>query len=577
MTSIQVVSATAGPESRCVARDRSFEAFIAPQSTAVDPNSNPQALGGPSSPLGPTDLHILLHSDQAVVTASPPTYTPAAGLLHQPSEVTEPLYNTIVSRVGPPPLPPRPWRRPPIRRRIRFFFSSQNHEARRRIANVARVCIETFEVVTIVVLSMFSARKWKSKSHTNLSEWEACSNPVGIWNVLWAGRVTLAIGLGIWEIMRDQRRDRESNNDLSRQTDLESASRQHHVVPARPHDHGGAQPTIRNSTHPRSSGPQQPQNSNIMFNRLETFVTALALGHFVVNHILLYGSLQSCRFESPHVWWLGFGILCLGYLIVAEILLIAFIVFILGPLILFTLNVIMLCLGWGRPLDAQGNLMIKHEIPKMSKHEVDQIPQVIYIPLPPSSDPAEPASSSPEYPPKPHGPISGAEASAEHSTGEAVQLERAVGTRIKNAFKIFQRKKPAERTDIEATPERISEDHSSEDPWEAQFEKGVYPFIRLEQNRAACAICLVDYVPPRRRDANPVSGAMTSTSSTNNEHPETPDSNNYDENNEEEQTGKPGEPLRHLPCGHVFHTHCVDEWLLNTSGRCPTCQGKVET
>ncbi|KAG8923578.1 hypothetical protein FRC02_011050 [Tulasnella sp. 418] len=193
----------------------------------------------------------------------------------------------------------------------------------------------------------------------------------------------------------------------------------------------------------------------------------------------------------------------------------------------------------------------------MSKHEVDQIPQVIYIPPPPSSDPAEPASSSPEYPPKPHAPVSGAEASAEPATGEAVQSERTVGNRIKNAFKIFQRKRPVEKTDIEAAPKRISEDHSSEDPWEAQFEKGAYPFIRLEQHRDVCAICLVNYVPPRRRDANLVSGAMTSTNSTNNEHPETTDNNNDEENEEEEQTGKPGEPLRHLPCGHVFHTEPI--------------------
>ncbi|KAG8924542.1 hypothetical protein FRC03_009981 [Tulasnella sp. 419] len=132
-------------------------------------------------------------------------------------------------------------------------------------------------------------------------------------------------------------------------------------------------------------------------------------------------------------------------------------------------------------------------------------------PSPPSSDPAEPASSSPEYPPKLHGPIFG----AEPSIGEVIQSERTVGSRIKNAFKIFQHKKPAEKINIEAAPKRISEDRSSEDPWEARFEKGAYPFIRSKQNRAACATCLVGYVPPRRREANPVPGAMTSTSFTN--------------------------------------------------------------
>ncbi|KAG8924543.1 hypothetical protein FRC03_009982 [Tulasnella sp. 419] len=307
------------------------------------------ALGGPSSLRGSTDPHTLSYSNSSAAAASPSTQNAPSGPLHRSSGVTEAINNVASSRVqgrvskGPPLQTPPTRRQPPrtVWQRIRFFFSSRNNEARKRIANVIRVCIGSLEVVTIVVVSIRSATKWKSKSDKNLSEWEACTNPVGTWNALWAARVTLAIVLGICEIIRDWRRDQQASNNPSRQADLESSGGSQNAIPQ---NDGYTQPALRNSTKPQASPQQQPRNSNIIFNWLETFVTALGIGHFVVNHILLYGSLQSCRFESPHVWWLGFGILCLGYLVVTEILLIAFIVFILGPLVLFSLNVIILCL-----------------------------------------------------------------------------------------------------------------------------------------------------------------------------------------------------------------------------------------
>lgn len=86
-------------------------------------------------------------------------------------------------------------------------------------------------------------------------------------------------------------------------------------------------------------------------NRLETFLTLLALSHFVTNHIFLYSSVNTCRIESPHVWWLAFGIVSIGYLVVLEIFLIAFVVFVLGPLLLVSnMDYIYLLNPWADPV-----------------------------------------------------------------------------------------------------------------------------------------------------------------------------------------------------------------------------------
>jgi hypothetical protein len=34
---------------------------------------------------------------------------------------------------------------------------------------------------------------------------------------------------------------------------------------------------------------------------------------------------------------------------------------------------------------------------------------------------------------------------------------------------------------------------------------------------------------------------------------------------------KYGDIARRLPCGHGFHQHCIDRWLLNQRSTCPTC------
>ncbi|KAI5455919.1 hypothetical protein BGZ63DRAFT_321903, partial [Mariannaea sp. PMI_226] len=30
--------------------------------------------------------------------------------------------------------------------------------------------------------------------------------------------------------------------------------------------------------------------------------------------------------------------------------------------------------------------------------------------------------------------------------------------------------------------------------------------------------------------------------------------------------------VRHLPCGHIFHSNCITEWFLKQHDNCPLCK-----
>jgi hypothetical protein len=136
-------------------------------------------------------------------------------------------------------------------------------------------------------------------------------------------------------------------------------------------------------------------------------------------------------------------------------------------------------------------------------------------------------------------------------------------------------------------------DSGSGDSWEDNWEKGEYPFVRLEGNRAACAICLMDFDEPKRVGGNPgkdgKDGKEVEAKGAEGE---------VTQPHEElrlEDAGEGPQPLRLLACGHVFHVSqnsilprspltftllfqktCLDPWLTGVSGRCPVCQRPVE-
>jgi hypothetical protein len=185
---------------------------------------------------------------------------------------------------------------------------------------------------------------------------------------------------------------------------------------------------------------------------------------------------------------------------------------------------------------------IKPEIGKLPKHVVENIPLVIYIPPPPDelASPIAIPKNVYSYPPKPSVPsppskrfkfLRQKSKSKEAKSGTKTAIERA------------------DSKDVTMT-------------WEDNWEKAEYPFVRLEGNRAACVICLMDFEEPKRLTC------LEEAKADETNEKEEIQAEEYDSTVQEvpvhntsprpaqlklEDAGAGVQPLRLLECGHVFH------------------------
>lgn len=195
--------------------------------------------------------------------------------------------------------------------------------------------------------------------------------------------------------------------------------------------------------------------------------------------------------------------------------------------------------------------MIKPEVGKLPKSIVDSIPLVVYIPPPPD----EPAGTPkiPEaiytYPPK-------------VKTSTSPPKKRFAFLRRNKSNKASDGVHKGDRgnKDEKATKQGRGEPQS----WEEHWEQGEYPFVRLEGNRAACAICLMDFEEPKRvsgtsvdgkvEDEKPVAHAESVAEGPVQEIPcDRIEEEDRDAQLKLEDAGEGAQPLRLLACGHVFH------------------------
>ncbi|KAG2146486.1 uncharacterized protein EDB93DRAFT_478325 [Suillus bovinus] len=465
--------------------------------------------------------------------------------------------------------------------RIKAFFGIGPDASRTRKALVSVVWALTygfFQIAAIIAVLVI-ASVVTSPTEANVYQINACGRPLVAWNCIWIVKVCLSSSLAYWNFVRIRKaertgrsgdaesadRSRTSNDGGPRRNEPPSRRRQRDRDPRRRSRNAGPSGT------PNQEEPTPPYS--YLYARLSLLSSMLTLTWFLTAHILEYTSVDSCRISSPLVWWLTFGILCTMYFLVLEVLVFGFLVFMVLPFIMLFYSIILLCLG-RHPL--QNPHYIKPEIDKLPKATVERIPLVIYIPPPPEDDGKAQPISLPKpvhsYPPK----------------APAPRMPR-------RRFAFFHRrlKKSDQDGDMLDGKQSVKSEVKDTETWEDNWEQCKYPFVRLEGNRAACAICLMDFEEPKRLS----SAAETSTTDKSEEEaPVAPAEDKIPRQREEEveipveriteeergslprleDAGAGPQPLRLLACGHVFHKTCIDPWLIDVSGRCPVCQRPVE-
>jgi hypothetical protein len=111
-----------------------------------------------------------------------------------------------------PPTPPPPSRRrrerpvpPGLRGRILVFFglAGPDAKARSQLINVIWKLAFGFVQFVIIITLLIIASRRESPTEPGLTEWKACSKPLGVWNSLWLVRLALACSLGYWDWRRN--------------------------------------------------------------------------------------------------------------------------------------------------------------------------------------------------------------------------------------------------------------------------------------------------------------------------------------------------------------------------------------
>ncbi|KAG8724684.1 hypothetical protein FRC09_015595 [Ceratobasidium sp. 395] len=106
------------------------------------------------------------------------------------------------------------------------------------------------------------------------SQWEACQRPLAAWNIVWAVKAVIGTGMAFWDY-------------------------QYMIT--------------------TWSVWSKRLKEGDWYSRCAPFLELCGLVWFIVANVLLYGSLTTCRFTSPYIWWLTFELVCWGYMVVLEL------------------------------------------------------------------------------------------------------------------------------------------------------------------------------------------------------------------------------------------------------------------
>ncbi|KAJ7045527.1 hypothetical protein C8F04DRAFT_940014 [Mycena alexandri] len=524
--------------------------------------------------LGPNrPIHDASHSPSAVTEPPPMVRAPSsAGLVIERAGSTvppipeHPDVPVPVPVAAPQPAPPLVTHNVSLYSQIMTFFGYGRGASRARKLLVSLWYNLTWGLIQIamIIIMLAIAAHTESKTMPGENEWDACDRPLGAWCCIYVVRVVFSSSLTYWGWRRDLK-SHANTEDPESAPDSQTRPTNATLHPQSPTQGSGAPAQGSGAPSAGSNPPAEvpPLPHTVLYSRLSILSSLITLSWFLTAHILEYTSIHTCRFSSPHLWWLTFGILCIMYLIVLEVVILGFVVFIVAPIVFLFWNIFLMCLG-RHPM--QNPTMIRPDVAKLSPSVVDRIPLVMYIPPPPDALPGSIPipqavySYPPQLPPPPAKP--------------------------KRRFKFLHRRRGNKDAPAGDVPERSPQQPGEPHTWQDHWEHTGYPFVILEGNRAACAVCLMDFEEPKRiagLDPVPADAPRHSEAST----PSTPaiqevpvEVSNPPPGTENqlklEDAGEGAVPLRLLACGHVFHKTCLDPWLTDVSGRCPVCQRAVE-
>ncbi|KAJ7170545.1 hypothetical protein C8R43DRAFT_874950 [Mycena crocata] len=512
--------------------------------------------------------NVTIHDASSSAAPSMRRSPNSAGLVIEHMRSTAPPIPEEIPVASPAPPPPPPPPLPTHYSRIMTFFGYGRGASRARKLLVSLWYNLTwgFVQVVLIITVLSIATHTESKTMPGLNEWSACDRPLGVWSCIYILRVAFSSSLTYW----GWRRDLKAHINPA---DPENATATDSLPRPPPPSHSSPASTALPSAGNPPEVPALPHS--VLYSRLSILSSLITLSWFLTAHILEYTSIHSCRFSSPHIWWLTFGVLCIMYLVVLEVVILGFIVFVVAPIIFLFWNIFLMCLG-RHPM--QNPTMIRQvwplpDVAKLSPSVVDRIPLVMYIPPPPDATPGSiPIPQAVySYPPR-----------------------STLPAKPKRRFKFMRRRKAdkdaSSSVPVGDVPERASAQAGEPQTWQDHWEQTGYPFVVLDGNRAACAVCLMDFEEPKRiAGHDPVATAPTlsseepSTSKEPNSTPviqeipmQTSSAENIENQLKLEDPGEGAQPLRLLACGHVFHKTCLDPWLTDVSGRCPVCQRPVD-
>ncbi|GAW01556.1 c3hc4 type (ring finger) zinc finger containing protein [Lentinula edodes] len=477
-------------------------------------------------------------------------HIPPSVNLHPPSTPIPANVQTNNTEPGPPLRSPVcPPNHSTIAKILHFFgLGDDASEVRRTLVSLIWNLGWGFAQMVGIVVVLASFAPKASPTVPGANEWSACHLPLGIWSCLWLGRTIVVCVLDYWKFTRER-------SIQSRNTCIDPESSQRRTSSS---EHSGQicspnaqQPPLPDDNSSQTQNDHLPHT--VMFKRLSSISLMYSIYWFLTAYILAYSSIKTCRLASPHLWWLIVAIYCTMYLKGMCLHLIGLVL----ALVFLIWRLFLLCIG-RRP--SQNSQMIKPDIGKLPKNLVDRIPLVVYIPTPPDASPTEGPIQMPTniYSYSPKSPVRGTEIPAK---------------KCFRFIKFHQFSSKFNKTTNDGPTGILKQANLTESGFlEDSWDTGGYPHVVLDDNRAACAICLLDFEEPKRLHI------MGEEQSKGGQGKAGVISEKKYENDElkSADVNEGAQLLRLLRCGHVFHKTCLDPWLTDISGRCPVCQRQVE-